>query len=407
MQENRRSDQPVAEFGPGAGSPVATGVGRSQRRASLPLVLAASKSGSAAVREAAVYVLARHGDASAAAILLEAALGGGPAAETARTGLQSLPGRDVDAVITDRWAGTDAKTKPILLGLIGARRIADAQPAVRGALSDTSPPVRLAAIAALGQLVETKDLDLLIVRTVAIGDLEETTAAQAALKTAALRMSDRDATVAMLAARLGGVSAAARTYLLELIGKISGPKALETMVLLAKSNDPTVKDAATKVLGEWVSADAAPALLEIAENDPDAKYQVRALRGYIRIARQLQLPAPTRLAMFRTALKTAKRKEEQRLALDILTRIPSPNTLALAVSHLNQPSLKHASADAAVKIAAKLVAKQPKPVAVAMQKVVQADVGGAVGNRAKQLLEQSKFEFRTFFTGLYTTRRRR
>jgi hypothetical protein len=37
-----------------------------------------------------------------------------------------------------------------------------------------------------------------------------------------------------------------------------------------------------------------------------------------------------------------------------------------------------------------LVAKQPKPVAAAMQKVVQADVGGAVGDRAKQLLEQSK-----------------
>ena len=67
-----------------------------------------------------------------------------------------------------------------------------------------------------------------------------------------------------------------------------------------------------------------------------------------------------------------------------------PEYARAGVSHLNAPSLKSASADAAVKIAAKLVAKQPKPVAAAMQKVVQADVGGAVGNRASSFCEQSK-----------------
>ena len=97
-------------------------------------------------------------------------------------------------------------------------------------------------------------------------------------------MSDRDAAAAKLAAHVKGASAANQTYLLELIGRISGRKALETVRIAAKSNDPAVKDAATKVLGEWVNADAAAALLEIAKHDPDAKYQVRALRGYIRIA---------------------------------------------------------------------------------------------------------------------------
>ena len=106
------------------------------------------------------------------------------------------------------------------------------------------------------------------------------------------------------------------------------------MVAGAKSSDPAIKDAATRVLGEWVNTDAAPALLEIAKNDPDTKYQIRALRGYIRIARQLEIPwweqsnaGETKLAMFHTAMEVAKRNEEKRLALDILTRIPSPTTL--------------------------------------------------------------------------------
>jgi len=75
------------------------------------------------------------------------------------------------------------------------------------------------------------------------------------------------------------------------LGKVSGKNALKAVVMSgAMSGDPAVKDAATKVLGEWVNTDAAPALLEIAKHDPDVKYQIRAMRGYIRIARQLENP---------------------------------------------------------------------------------------------------------------------
>ena len=44
----------------------------------------------------------------------------------------------------------------------------------------------------------------------------------------------------------------------------------------------------------------------------------------------------------------------------------------------------------AVKIAAKIVGREPKAVAAALQKVVDAHVGGDPGNRAKQLLGQAK-----------------
>ena len=40
-----------------------------------------------------------------------------------------------------------------------------------------------------------------------------------------------------------------------------------------------------------------PRILQIVRTDPNAKYQTRALRGYIRIARQLQLPADAKLQM--------------------------------------------------------------------------------------------------------------
>ena len=358
--------------------------------APLPVVLAATKSPSAAVREAAIRVLARHGDASAVAILLDAALGEGEVATAAKEGLKTLSGQAVDAAVVAKLAGADAKAKVVLLELAGARRIAAAEPAVRAALGDRDEAVRLAAIHAIGQLIALKDLGLLTTRALAGANPAETAAAQRALQMAALRMGDREGCAARIADCLKGASAANQEFLLELLGKISGAKALQTVVAGAKSGDATIKDAATRVLGNWVNADAAPALLEIARSDPDAKYQVRALRGYIRIARQLQLPAPQRLAMFRTAMEVAKRNDEKQIALDILTRIPSAQTLQLAVAHLGERGLKGAAAQAAVKIAPKLAASDAKAVADAMQKVVDARVGGNAGSRAKQLLDQAK-----------------
>jgi hypothetical protein len=129
----------------------------------------------------------------------------------------------------------------------------------------------------------------------------------------------------------------------------------------------------------------------------ESKYRICALRGYIRIARQLDVASSarsnaseTKVAMFHEAMKVAKRDEEKRLAFDILTRIPSAATLELAASHLGELPLKDAAAKAAVKVAAKLVAEDPKAVAKAMRKVVEAGVGGTTGSRAKQLLEQAE-----------------
>jgi hypothetical protein len=205
-----------------------------------------------------------------------------------------------------------------------------------------------------------------------------------------LRMADREATAAKLAATLSGASAENQAYLLELLGKVSGKKALQTVAAAAKSSDAALKEAATKALGEWPNPEAADALLDLAKTDPENKYRVRALRGYIRIARQLQLPDDVKLTMFQTVMETADRDADKQVALDILTRIPSVPTLKLAASYVDQTGLQDAAADAAVKIGKRLVDQHPKDVAAAMQKVVDAKVGGNPGSSAKQLLDQAQ-----------------
>ena len=356
----------------------------------MALVIEATKSSSPAVRNAAIAVLAKLGDAAAVGTLLDAALGDGPAAATAREGLKTMSTDVANAAIYARMADADAKALAVLFELAGARRMTMATHRIYESLASIDQEVKLAAVAALGQLIPLTDLELLTSRALSGDNTPMTAAAQAALQTAALRMADREATAAKLAACLGGASAEGQTYVLELLGKVSGPTALEAVVAAARSSDAGLKEAATKVLGEWPNPEAAEALLELAKTDPENKYRVRALRGYIRIARQLQLPDATKLAMFHAAMQASTRDADKQVALDILSRIPSAKTLQLAVTYLDQAGLKTHAADAAVKIAARLVTEQPRQVAEAMQQVVDAQVGGNPGTQAQQLLDQAR-----------------
>jgi hypothetical protein len=162
--------------------------------------------------------------------------------------------------------------------------------------------------------------------------------------------------------------------------------ALVTVIAAANSADAGFKEAGTRELGAWPTTAASEALLTLAKSDTQVKYRVRALRGYIRIARQLQLSDQERLEFFHAALDVAQRDDERRLALGILERIPSVETLNLATSYLNDRAMASAAAETAVRIAAKLILSDPSAVAAAMSQVKAAQ-GVEMTPEASQLAE--------------------
>jgi hypothetical protein len=132
-----------------------------------------------------------------------------------------------------------------------------------------------------------------------------------------------------------------------------------------------------------MTVDAAPVLLDLANSASDTKYEIRALRGYIRLARQFSMPEAQRVEMCREALETAKHDDEKKLVLEVLQRYPSIDMLRLAVEAAKVPSLKN---DAA---ATSLVIAQQVGGSVDVQKLLtqigQAD-GGAVWARSPSWL---------------------
>src|SRR6185369_1728137 len=146
----------------------------------------------------------------------------------------------------------------------------------------------------------------------------------------------------------------AKPILLEILGEMGGAKALSTIGAAVKGADPVLQDTGSRVLGEWMTLDAAPVLLDLVKTAPSDKYQVRALRGYIRLARQFSKSDKERAEMCQSALDASSRPAEQQLVLTVLEKYPSPDALKVVMKAKEVPALKAESTRVALAIIQKL-----------------------------------------------------
>ncbi|MGD0897948.1 MAG: HEAT repeat domain-containing protein [Thermoguttaceae bacterium] len=295
-----------------------------------PAVLVAAKEGAANVRIAAIRVLGRQGGTACVPMLLDAATEtDGEVSQAAISALADLPGKELDADVAARLPKAEGKVRQLLIQLAGQRRIAAAVPTLLKAAEDPDSQARRAALQALGETIGPSELPFLISRVVKSEDAEDAKVAGTALTRACVRMPDREACAEKLIAAMSQATVPAKCSFLGTLGAMGGAKALGAVAAAAKDASPELQDAATRVLGEWMSTDAVPVLLDLAKTAADPKFKIRALRGYIRIARQLDVPNDQRLAMCKEALRLASRDEERTLVVEVLKRIRSPEAEAL------------------------------------------------------------------------------
>lgn len=319
-----------------------------------PAVVEAARSGSPEVRVAAIGLMGRVADPAALEALLD--LAADENAEVARAAAGALaeqPGKDTDREILARLGKAQGNTLRVLIEAVGRRRIDDA-PALVKFLDHPDAEIRHAALAALGETVGPKELSLLIQRVLAPTGDEELQAALRAVRAAAVRMPDREATAAQLTSALSQAPTVVQAGLLEILAAMGGPTALRTIAEATGRGEELLVDTGSRLLGQWMSVDAAPALLDLAKKSDNEKYRQRALRGYIRLARQFAMPEAQRAQMCRTALNLATRDEERELVLAVLERYPGPETLQVAIAAAELPGLKDKAIRTVLAVAQKL-----------------------------------------------------
>ncbi len=315
----------VERNGGGAGGSLVTVLGRIAAETEKP------------VRLAAIEALGRVGDATAAGTRLSMLTDDDPRlAAATRDALAILPGEAVDREIVKRLADADAATLAGLVELVGRRRIA-AVGELLPLVTHADSRVRTAAITALGPTVDLANLEVLVSAATAPADATEGEVARTALREASVRMPDREACAAILARPLATAGASSKLMLLDVLGEVGGSEALAVLATAASSGDQPLEDAATRILGKWMTADAAPVLYEIAAATPGGPFKTRALRGYLRIARQFTLPDAERAAMCRKALAVARDEADRKAVAEILDRYPAVAVLVAAEAEAAKP----------------------------------------------------------------------
>lgn len=323
----------------------------------LSAVSKAAEVGDKKVRLSAIDALKRVGDETCLAALLQIAVDDdADLATTAREALAELPGKGVNDKILGNLRTADGETYSLLLQLVAQRRI-DAVDDVLKALKSSDATVRAAAFAALGETVSLKRLSVLISQAIAPTHADDAAAAQQALRAAAVRMPDREACATELTAALDRAPAGTKSTLLEVLSDVGGETALQTLAKSAKSDDPQLQDTGSRLLGKWNSVAAAPVLLDLAKTGPAEKYRIRALRGYIGLARKFAMPPQQRVAMCQNAFDATDRIAEHKLVLDVLKLHPSAGGLNLAIEATKVPALKNDATVAAMAIAQKVGGK--------------------------------------------------
>ncbi|MCE9608245.1 MAG: HEAT repeat domain-containing protein [Planctomycetia bacterium] len=320
----------------------------------LPAVLQTALSGSKEVRIAALAVLPRLGDGTLVEPLLAIAAGqDAELAAAAKSAVAALPGEKIDADLKSRLASAQDAASPLLIEIVGLRRV-EATPELVKLTGHSDVAVRRAALSALGATIGLKDLSVLISEATAPKHAEDAQAAQQALLAACVRMPEGDACAEQLALAMASAPAPTNGTLLEIVGAMGGAKSLEIMSAAGKGNDPQLQEIVVRVLGKSLNLEAAPVLLDLAKTAPSANHQVNALRGYIRFARQFIKADAQRVAMCEQAWAVAQRTEEKKLVLEVLGRTQSIAALRMAVAATETPELRDDGTRVALALAKKI-----------------------------------------------------
>ena len=356
----------------------------------LPVVLTVAQTGEKPARVAALKALGRLGDVRAVSLLLKEALHeDSEVALAAREALATLKDPAVDEELVVRLGQSKANTRPaeilLFVELVGRRRIRAAQPFLVTFLEADDTRLRQAAIASLGQILGPEDLEILTERLVRPKAEEDLPSLKEAVRLVCIRAADREKAAEVLVASLPKASLEVKHFLYELLGTVGGQNALNALAEVAF--DPQFQDLVTRVLGQWPGPAAAPLLYRIAKEAADQRFRVRALRGYVRIARQFDLPAEQKLAMLRSALSLAERDEERILAVQALSRIHTVEALELATAQLSHEALKPHAAQTILALAERLASSHPEDVRRALEAVLGSVQDPTICKQAETLMQ--------------------
>jgi HEAT repeat protein len=394
MKEKDVTDVLVSEVGKLAADrviPVVRILGQRGDKVALPLLLEMANNGEKDVRLEAIQSVGEMGDASAVPVLVvlmqdkNEAIG-----RAAATAVAGLPGLEVDAAIVKALESPVPALRLKMIEVAGQRRVASAMPVLLRTMSDKDMSVRTAAARSYIEMAGAGGIPVLIEMLTKSTDGAEIGLYEGLLGSVCPMAGDKDPCAPRLVAALAQAGPAVKPALLRTLRVAGGPDALKAVRGALDDPNKEVHTAALRALSEWTSAEAAPALLELAKNSGEPTERLVALRGYLGIALQKSVAVQDKLSICRQAAPITQRVEEKRMLLGALGSGADAESLDLIVPYLDDAAVKREAVATLMAIAEKRKPKEYADVAkAALEKVVKVAADDpAVVKRAEELLKQ-------------------
>jgi HEAT repeat protein len=292
------------------------------------------------VRVAALEGLVQAGGADAVMPLGKIAAGATDQEQTAaRQSLYRLRGPEVDRVLAGSIGGAEPKVRVELIRAAGERGTREAAGALLAAAKDDNAEVRREALRALRDTAAPERLPALIGLLLNARDSADRRESQRALLAVVKRSpGSRGPELASAYRAAGGMEA--RNALLELMAQAGSEDTLPLFRGVLQGGDDQARRGAIVALSQWPTAAPAALLLKAAEQEASPALRILSLRGYIRlVALPAGRPPAETATMLGAALAIARQPEEKRSILAVLQKTPSPESLRLAESVLNDPAV--------------------------------------------------------------------
>jgi HEAT repeat protein len=316
-------------------------------------VLALTKHNDPTIRRAAMLTAASLGGERAVPPLIEL-LKSDPDRPAAERALAKAPGKPATTAIAYAIPeATPPAAKAALLSVLAARNAADHIDIATSALKDDGPQVRAAAATALGTLGQAGTIPTLIAFLTSAKTDTDRAAAETSILALSRLIPNSDKRVAPIAGTLATATELPnRAALLRILGKLGGPAALDPLLQSIKDPNPDIKDAAVRALANYPAPDeqALATLIDLAKTSDNNTHRTLALRAYLRLAGQRQLPPDQRLGMYRRGLALARTPDDKKLALAGLADLADPRALPLLTPLLDDPETRQESAAAIVRV---------------------------------------------------------
>ncbi len=170
---------------------------------------------------------------------------------------QTMPGAEVTKALLDAMTGLSPDNQILMIQALALRGDKGAMPALLAAARSGPMPVRVAAVRATTQIGDASAVPVLVQL---LDDSDKEMAALAQESLAALPGKEADAAIM---AMFNSDNAEKRLTALDMIGRRRMMSSAPALFKATRDNDPKVRQAATRLVGDLASAEQVPALLDL------------------------------------------------------------------------------------------------------------------------------------------------